>query len=1063
MNFSAGSIRRPVPTLMGFIVLILSGLLALTQLEIDESPNIDVPVAQVTVSQVGASPTELETQVTKIVEDAVASLNNVDEINSFVRDGRSQTIIQFLLETDTDRAVNDVRNAIAQIQQELPAEADPPVIERLTFAGDIILSYAVVSERRSLAELSELVDEVIAPELLKVEGVAQVDRVGGVDREIRVNLNPDRLLAYGITATQVNDQIRAWNTNLPAGQSTVAGSDRNIRTLGSADSVERLRRYPIVLPSGTSIALESLGSVEDGLAEVQREALLNQATDTGDTETVAPAPVAPETLSTETFSTETVSHNQPIVAFSALRSTGSSLVSVETGVQAAVQELTPLLPSDVQLQLLFTRAVDIRASYQSTISALVLGSLLTVVVVACFLRDWRATLITATALPLSILPTFWVIEQLGYTLNSMTLLGLALAMGNLVDDAICMIENIDQHLSRGKPPFQAALDASQEIGLAVIATTATIVGVFLPVAFMDGIPGQFFQPFGITVVVATLFSTLVAVTLTPMLSAYLLQPKVQPRMGEPGIAAPRPEWASPPSQRKLQPYRRLLTWSLHHRLLTLAIAVLLFFGSLQLVPLIPTGLFGGQDYGITKLIVQLPPGSPLAQTRQIVTATADRLRQNPNVKTLFADLRGSEADLFTILIPREQRQLSLEEFQTAIRPQLQQVPGATISFESQGAGGEDSDLVIRLTSNDPQALTDVANTLEAQMREIPGLVEFTASTNLVKPEIRVEPDPVRAGDLGVSVQSIARTLSLAAIGDIEANLAKFDLPDRQIPIRVQIDPDRRDDLNTLKNLQIPNQNGRLVPLTAVATVRLGSGPAEIDRFNRSRQITIGANLDGISLGDAYQAVQALPVLQNLPPGVEEQPAGDTKIMQDIFSSFAQALAASILCIYGVLVLLYNSFMLPVTILAALPLSVGGALLALLITQKELGLFALIGIILLMGLVTKNAILLVDCTLANQRQGQPQFHALVTAGVTRLRPILMTTFSTIAGMLPIAFELGADGGVRSPMAIAVIGGFTTSTLLTLVVVPVFFTYIEGYQTRIAQRFSSHQPTRFKPDS
>ena len=1030
MNLSAWSIHRPIPILMAFVVLILCGLLAFTQLEVDETPNIDLPVAQVTISQLGASPTELETQVTKKVEDAVAGLDNVDEVRSIVRDGRSDTIITFLLETDTDRAVNDVRNALSQIQQDLPADANEPIIERLTFAGDIIMTYAVVSDRRSVAELSDLVDRDISQALLKVTGVAQINRSGGVDREIRVNLSPDRLLAYGITATEVNRQVRAWNTNLPAGQSEVAGSDRNIRTLGSADTIERLRRYPIVLPSGTSISLDSLGTVEDSFAEIQQEAL----------------------LSTRKSELSEAINSQSVVTFAVLRSTGSSVVSVEAGVQTAVEALQSRLPSNIELQLIFTRALDIQASYQATLGALVLGSLLTVVMVACFLRDWRATLITATALPLSILPTFWVMQQLGYTLNNMTLLAMALAMGNLVDDAICMIENIDQHLCQGKPPFQAALDASREIGLAVVATTATIVGVFLPVAFMGGIPGQFFQPFGITVAVATMFSTVVAITLTPMLAAYLLKPKARPVIcRDPALSRPDGPSQLPP-RRQLQLYRSILTWSLRHRLLTLAIAVLLFIGSLQLVPLIPKGLFGGQDYGITELRVELPPGSPLARTKQVAKATTDKLLRDPNVNSVLADVNNDQAELFITLKPREQRQLSLKAFEAHIRPALQQIPGARVSFESQGASGEVSDLTVLLTSDDSQVLLDTATSLESQMREVPGLVEVTSSANLVKPEISVEPDPVRAGDLGISVQGIARTLSLAAIGDSEANLAKFDLPDRQIPIRVQIDPARRNDLDTLKNLQIPNQDGRMVPLKAVATIRFGSGPAEIERFNRSRQITLGANLQGAALGDAYQAVQALPTLQNLPAGVEEQPTGDIKIMRDIFAGFSWALGASILCIYGVLVLLYNSFILPVTILAALPLSVGGALLALLITQKELGLFALIGIILLMGLVTKNAILLVDCALANQRQDCPQFKAIVAAGVTRLRPILMTTLSTIAGMLPIAFGLGADGSVRSPMAIAVIGGFATSTLLTLVVVPVLFTYIEGCQSWIFERFS-----------
>ncbi|MEM8603828.1 MAG: efflux RND transporter permease subunit, partial [Cyanobacteria bacterium P01_H01_bin.121] len=494
MNLSSWSIRKPVPTLVLFIVLILSGLLAFTRLEIDSTPNIDVPVATVTITQSGAGPTEMETQITKKVEDAVAGLDNVDDVSSTIRDGRSTTTIVFLLDTDTDRAVNDVRNAVAEIRQELPADANDPIVQRLEFAGGPIMTYAVVSDQLSVEQLSDLIDRVIGRELLKVEGVAQIDRSGGVDREIRVDLNPDRLLALGITASQVNDQVRAWNIDLPAGQSEVAGSDRNIRTLGSADTVEQLREYPIVLPSGTSVPLSSLGTVDDSFAEIKQEAQFAQRQPDGSID------------------------RKSVVSFSVLRSSGSSIASVEEEVRDAVAALEPTLPADVRLELIVTLADNVRASYQSTIDALVLGSILTVIVVACFLRDWRPTAITAVALPLSIVPTFLVMRQLDYTLTGMTLLALALAMGNLVDDAICMIENIDQHLQRGKRPFRAALDASAEIGLAVVATTATIVGVFLPVAFMGGIPGQFFQPFGITVAVATMFSTLVAITMTPMLA-----------------------------------------------------------------------------------------------------------------------------------------------------------------------------------------------------------------------------------------------------------------------------------------------------------------------------------------------------------------------------------------------------------------------------------------------------------------------------------------------------------------------------------------------------------------
>ncbi|NEO05310.1 efflux RND transporter permease subunit [Moorena sp. SIO3I8] len=1078
-HVSSWSIKNPVATLVMFLVLGIVGLFSFNQLGIDQLPNIDLPAVMVTVTQPGAGPAELEFQVTKKIEDAVASLGDIDQISSTVTDGSSSTIINFVLGTDSNQATNDVRNAVAQIRQSLPLDINEPIVRRLEFAGGSVMTYAVASDKRSLEELSDLVDRKISRDLVNVPGVAQIDRLGGVDREIRVDLDPARLQAFGITATQVNDQIRTFNINLPGGRGNIGGAEQNVRTLGSAKTVEELKNYRIVLPDGANVTLSSLGKVTDGFGDLRKAAYLN---------------------------------GESVVAFSVLRSSGSSLVSVEEGVSKAVEQLKTTLPEDIELRLIFTRADSIRESYQATIDSLVIGSLLTILTVGIFLRNWRVTLITAVALPLSIIPTFLVMKSLNYTLNGMTLLGLALAVGNLVDDAICMIENIDQHLDMGKKPLKAAWDGAREIGLAVVATTATIVAVFIPVAFMGGIPGQFFQPFGVTVAVSTMFSTLVATTMTPMLSAYLLKPKSkalkvdklkveswqnnhqpnnlqpnnlqpnnlqpnnlqpnnlqpnnlqpnnlqpnnlqpnnlqpateQPATEQPATEQPATEQPATDKSRRIQPYRGLLTWALKHRITTMLIAVAFFIGSLQLVQFIPKGLFSNGDTGVSTISIELPPGSELNETIEVIQETNRLLQSNPAVENVLAsagDDGVNSAIVYAKLLPKDQRELSQREFGQEMREDFQKIPGARVRFRSQGARGSNQDLSIILKSENGELLSQTAQALEKQMRQIPGLVEVTSSESLVKPEIVIVPNPARAADLGVSVQAIARTASLALIGDLESNLAKFDLPDRQIPIRVQLDPASRDDIETLKNLRVPSQNGTLVPIAAVADIRLGSGPAQIDRFNRSRQVSLGGNLQGISLGDAMDKVKALPAMNPLPPGVSEEPAGDAEIMRDIFSRFFSALGLAVLSIYAILVLLYNSFLYPFGILVALPLSIGGALMGLLIGQKELGLFALIGIVLLMGLVTKNAILLVDFALAHQQEGMPQFKAVIQAGVSRLRPILMTSVSTVAGMIPIALEWGAAGEVRSPMAIAVIGGFTTSTLLTLVVVPVLFTYVDN---------------------
>ncbi|MGB2925188.1 MAG: efflux RND transporter permease subunit [Limnothrix sp.] len=990
-HVSAWSIKNPVPTLMGFIILTIVGLYSFFNLGIDNTPNIDVSAVIVNVSQPGAAPEEIETDITKKVEDAVASLPDLDQLTSTVTDGNSQTVVNFELGTDTDQATNDVRNAIAEIRASLPQDINDPVVQKLDFSGGSVMTYALSSDQRTVEELSDLIDRQIGRELVNVKGVAEIDRLGGLDREIRVDLDPQLLQGLGITATQVNDQIAQFNVNRPGGRVELGGNEQNVRTLGSAKNIRELQQYPITLPNGDTVALENLGRVEDLYREPRVAATLN---------------------------------NEPVVAFSVLRSPGSTVVGVDQGIRKAIATLEKTLPEDLKFQLIFTRADEIQASYDGTILALVAGCLLTIVTVFIFLKDWRATVITAAALPLSIVPTFFVMQYLDYTLNGMTLLALALAIGNLVDDAICMIENIDQHLQMGKTPYRAAIDGAMEIGLAVVATTATIVAVFLPVAFMGGVPGQFFQPFGVTVAVSTMFSTLVATTMTPMLSAYLLKSKL----------------SSFQTENQRGTYRNILTWALRHRLTTLLVAGAFFIGSLQLVPFIPKGLFSSGDTGISTVSFDLPPGSTLADSENIMEYVGDRLLDNPAVATVLATANSVDSGLLYVnLIPQDER-VSQKEFEQAMRLEFRKIPGARVAFRSAGAGGGAKDLSIILKSENKESLLATANTLEKQMADIPGLVEISSSASLVKPELLIQPDPQRAADLGVSVSSISRTASLALIGDNEFNLPKFNLSDRQIPIRVQLDPDKRQNIDTLKNLQVPSRTGELVPLAAVAELRLGSGSAQIDRFNRFRQVEVGANLQGAALGDAFTAVNALPVMSPLPADVTLEPSGDAEIMRDIFSRFVTALGAAIICIYAILVLLYNNFLYPFSILSALPLSVGGALLGLMVTQKELGLFALIGIVLLMGLVTKNAILLVDFSLAGMKEGKTLKQSLVDAGISRLRPILMTSISTIAGMLPIALELGADGATRSPMAIAVIGGFSTSTLLTLIVVPVIFTYV-----------------------
>jgi multidrug efflux pump subunit AcrB len=1040
-SISTWSIKNPVPIIVLFALFGVLGIASFGTLEIDTYPNIDIPSIRVVVVQQGASPVELESQVTRKVEDAVAELDNIDRIISNVKDEISVTTVAFDIGINKDNAVNDVRNVVAQIRQDLPQDIEEPIVEREIFYRESVITYAFTSTKRSITELSEFVDRQILRKLLTVPGVSEANRLGGVDREIRINLNSNRLQAYKTTAAEVNEQVLRFNVNLPGGRLKVGENEQSVRILGSAETVANLRNYPITLATGDTIPLSRLGTVKDSFAEVRNSAYLDGKT---------------------------------AVAFAIERGTGSSIVTVEENVRKAIAEIETTLPEDLNLQLVFTRADAIRAAYHSTFNELIAAAILTIIVVGLSLKDWRITTITILTIPLAVIPTFWVMKALGYTLNTMTLSALALAIGNLVDDAICMIENIEQHLQRGKTPFKAAVDAAEEIGLAIIATTATVIAVFIPVAFMGGVPGQFFQPFGITFSVSTIFSTLVACTVTPMIAAYWLKPNqkkarfsmskierqiVQKRANS-AIGRLQPQnyledlknfhnYQTTKEQPKFSlftPYRYLLSWSLSHRKLTLAIAILIFIGSMALTPYIPQGLSEGGDKGLSTIAVELPPGATIEETETVLHTLSNSLKSDRAVENIL-EVAGENGQVnfglvYVSLKDAQDRNVSQREFEQQIRPLLSSIPGARISLRSVGVGVGNKDLSIVLRGEDANVLNRVASDAETQMKQISGLVDVSSSINLAKSEIAIIPDPVRAKERDVSVATISRTAFIATIGSINSDLAKFNLSDRQIPIRVQLDSQAQKDINTLKNLQIPSNKGSLVTLDSVADIKLASSPQEINRLDRSRQVILEANLENIALGDALKAIRQLPALNPLPSGVTEEPVpgGDAEIMRDVFQRFSTALVLGILCIYGILILLYNSFLYPLAILTALPLSVGGAFIALLMTQKELGLFALIGMVLLMGLVTKNAILLVDFCLDGVRNGKSPIKSVTEAGTSRLRPILMTSVATIAGMIPLALEIGADAEIRSPMAIAILGGFTTSTLLTLIVVPIIFIFI-----------------------
>ncbi len=1013
---SAWSIKNPVPVLVLFLAMTVAGVYCFFSLGIDESPNIDVPIVSITVAQTGAAPPELESQVTRKIEDAVSGIGNVKHIVSKVNEGVSSTTIEFELETDVDRAVNDVRNEVSKIRTQLPAGIDEPIVSRLDFVGGPFVTYSVGSDRRTVEELSWITDNEIARSILGIKGVGQVERAGGVDREIRVNLIPSRLESLGITADMVSSQVRAVNTNLPGGRGEVGAQEESVRTLGSAVSAEKLAATRITLPGNRWARLDTLGSIEDASSDQRQMAMMD---------------------------------NKPVVAFSIVRSAGANMVDVEEAVDKKLEALQKTLPPDLKIKKIRSQCIFVHQSYHAALDSLLVGGGLAVFVVWLFLKDWRSAVISSLAMPLSLIPTFAVMKMAGFTMNNMSLLALALVIGVLVDDAIVEIENIVRHMSMGKKPFQAAFDASDEIGLAVVATTMTIIVVFVPVAFMGGIPGKFLCQFGLTVAAAVFFSLVVARMLTPLMAAYLLTPIKE----------------SHDNQALLKLYNQILMWSLRNRWKTVACGVAFFALSIVLFKMMPTSVIGSVDRGESIISMEMPPGTPLADSRRAITGLTDVLLAQPDVQSVFSQIGSGTAanrrsaavagevnkgTIYVRLKPRDKRRLSQQEFEETIRSKLNVIPGPRISFEARG--GITGKLKLILVGNDTAALRQFSEKLSDEMRSIPGIDDIVSTAALERPEIQVYPNFERASEQGISVETIARTALIATLGDIERNLPKFNLPERQINIRVQIDPKYREDVNTVKSLRVMSSNGSLVPLVSVAEIRFASGEAQIDRYDRYRQVTIDASLaTGLPLGEALKKVQALKHWKEMPKSVRNVPAGDVEIQKDIFGGFAWALTVGVLLIWAVLVLLFGGFLHPFTIMMSLPLALGGALIALCITGDSLGFYALIGIVMLMGLVTKNAILLVEYCLMAQHQGKDRLTAIIEAGEARMRPILMTTVAMVAGMLPIAIRIGAGSEARAPMAIAVIGGLITSTLLTLIVIPVVFTIIDDAQVWLRKLF------------
>src|SRR4051794_24166172 len=1107
-NVSSWCIRNPVFPIVLFVGLMLAGIVAFARMQVNNAPDIDFPAATVSVSQPGAAPNELETQVTQRVESAIRGVNGVEEISSTVSEGNSFTFVQFQLGTPTDRAVNDVRNVVAQIRGSLPEGILEPQVTRVDAENEPISYVGAQTTDMTLEQLSWYIDNTVAKRLLGLPGIAAVQRVGGVDRTIRVILDPAALEARGITAAQVNQQLRQSNMNGAGGRAEIAGSEQNVRVIGNANDAYQLSQTEIALPAGRFVKLADLGKVEDSNSEQRSVAKMN---------------------------------GHQVVTFMVQRAKGSSEVTAYDSLQKELKALEKE-NSKVRFTEVFTTVDYTKAQYRSAMEGLIEGAILAVLVVLLFLRDIRATAISAVAIPLSAIPAFFFMSLMGITMNFMSTMAMGLVAGVLVDDAIVEIENIVRHMRMGKSGYQAALDAADEIGLAVLATTMAIVAVFFPVALMPGIAGQYFKAFGFTVVLSVLMSLFVARMITPLISAYFLRSHGQ---------QPHAAW------KWMDLYLEVLNWSLDttktHALLerlpktprrlgyyAIAAGLVLLvlvgflagtgaammgFGKLGLggaIAFVLALLVGGAaGYGTAKLLgtlvrmvgsagfaewhgivaarwdarlhdprramvaagiatmllsivlfgtlstsfsppqnsdysrvnVTMPPGATLQSTEVVVDRAAAIVGKDPNVARVFERVNVGEGHLNIVL--NKDRDVTSTEFERNLSPALAAMADARVSFQSQQGGGPDPDsrdVMLYLGADDPVELNRVANEIAKEMATIPGLRAPRVGSNLAQPEITIKPRFDLAADLGVTTASLSQTIRIATLGEIEQNSAKFSLSDRQVPIQVSLSEDARRDLSTLENLPVPTSNGGSVPLKSVAQIGFGSGPTTILRSNQLRRLAIGADLGpGVVEGDVWAKINELPALKNLPQGVQKMNLGNQKWQSELLFNFAIALIAGILLAFAVLVLLYRRFLAPFVNMGSLVLAPLGAAIALHIANQPISLFVLIGILMLFGIVAKNSILLVDFAVEMMNHGMPKNDAIWEAGHKRAQPIVMTTVAMVAGMLPTALSLSGDNSWRAPMGITVIGGLIFSTVLTLLLVPSYFSIAISIESRAGRLF------------
>lgn len=1020
------SVTHPVFATMMMVALLVMGAFSLQRLGLDQYPNVDVPVVVVVTSYPGATPETVETEVTRPVEDALNAIGGLDEVTSTSYEGRSVVVAKFKLEVQSSAAAQEVRDKIAAIEANFPKDAQKPVISRFDPAAEPVLSVAISSTSLDVPALTTLADQRVVRQLTTVAGVGQATLVGARKRQIDVTIDETRMRALGIGINEVVNALRAGNTNSPAGSVVDPVSERTIQVQGRIEEPQALLDMVVARRGGAAIELRDVAKLSEGAADAESRALYN---------------------------------GQTALAIDIVKVQDANTVQVATDVRKRLDALNAeLAPQNVQLRIVTDSSIPIRESVGQVQTTLIEGAALAVAIVFLFLNSWRSTVITGLTLPIAIIGTLTVIDFLGFALNTLSLLALTLSIGILVDDAIVVRENITRHLHMGKSHLRAALDGTNEIGLAVIATTATIVAVFLPVAFMDGIVGRFFYEFGVTVSAAVLISLFVAFTLDPMLSSVWYDPDAQPdaKRGPIGRLIARFdrgfEWMA-------GQYRRAIGWTLRHRLVTLLVTSGIFIGSLFMVPLVGTEFVPNADEGRFQVNITAPVGSSLDYTTTKVRQVEKALREFPEVEMLYSTINTGgaagkhRAAILVGLVPLDMRSRTPLSLAEPVRKRLSAIPGIEVTILQNGLGGGESPVQLSILGDDRAVLEKIAASLVEDMTKIPGLVDVTSSAKDVTSVLSVRLKPAAASDLGIAHADLAAALSPLIGGE---DVSKWtDSDGNTYDIVTRLPAERRSDLASLGELMIATgrtaANGAplMVRLDQVADIGIMPAPAEIRRIDNRREILVSANITGRTLGDVTETLQGLTAGLDLPNGYRIRFGGDAETMQETVGHMVTALSMAVIFIYIVLASQFGSFLQPLAIMASLPLSLIGVLIGLMVAGSTINMFSLIGFIMLMGLVTKNGILLVDFANRERRRGLSLNEALENAGVIRFRPIIMTTLAMIFGMIPLGLAVGGGGAQRAPMAHAVVGGLISSTLLTLIVVPTILSYLDSVIRRFAR--------------